>query len=111
MEQLHGLRAVDQSVEHLQLVLQVPLLALQVAQPNDIIHIEPDTYPGFDCNVGVRIRALVPGPVTSHILDPIHFAPGTQVPDATQQIFNAMNSVHQRVLAGGDAAAVDDGDG
>ena len=52
-------------------------------------------------------KKINPGPVASHILDPIYFDEGTSVPDATEQIFSAMNAVHQRVLAGGDSAAAD----
>jgi hypothetical protein len=39
-------------------------LALSVAQDGDILHIEPGTYQPFQCNVGVKIRALQPGSVT-----------------------------------------------
>ncbi len=38
--------------------------ALAVAVPGDIIHVLPGTYAQFDANVGVTIRALVPGTVT-----------------------------------------------
>ncbi len=51
-------------------------------------------------------REIRPGPVASHILDPIFFDYYTEVPEATQRIFNAMNEVHQRVLEGGDDAAM-----
>ena len=50
-------------------------------------------------------RKATPGPVAAHVLDPIHFEPGTSVPDATNRIFHAMQAVHERVLAHGDAAA------
>jgi len=53
-------------------------------------------------------REMVPGPVAAHIQDPIFFDYYTEVPEATQTIFKAMNSVHQRVLTHGDAAAVPD---
>ncbi len=52
-------------------------------------------------------KTINPGPVTSHILDPIFFDYYTEVPEATQQIFKAMNAMHQRVLAGGDEAALE----
>ncbi len=52
-------------------------------------------------------REIRPGPVTSHILDPIFFDYYTEVPEATNQIFKAMNAVHQRVLEGGDEAALE----
>lgn len=51
-------------------------------------------------------KAMVPGPVASHILDPIFFDYYTEVPEATNIIFRAMNEVHQRVLQHGDEAAV-----
>ncbi|MDE0272286.1 MAG: 1-acyl-sn-glycerol-3-phosphate acyltransferase [Gammaproteobacteria bacterium] len=50
-------------------------------------------------------REATPGPVAAHVLDPIRFDPGTSVPDATNRIFQAMQAVHERVLAHGDAAA------
>jgi 1-acyl-sn-glycerol-3-phosphate acyltransferase len=50
-------------------------------------------------------RDLHPGPAAAHILDPIYFAEGTEVPDATRQIYNALNEVHQRVGQYGDEAA------
>ncbi len=43
-------------------------------------------------------REIIPGPVTAHILDPLHFAPGTGVPEATQQLFDVMNAAHQQEL-------------
>ena len=52
-------------------------------------------------------KQMVPGPVTSHILDPIFFDYYTEVPEATDVIFQAMNEVHQRVLAHGDEAAIE----
>lgn len=51
------------------------------------------------------VREATPGPVAAHVLDPIRFEPGTSVPDATNRIFHAMQAVHERVLAHGDAAA------
>lgn len=50
-------------------------------------------------------REIFPGPVGAHIQDPIYFAEGTEVPDATKQIYDALNTVHQRVLQYGDEAA------
>ena len=52
-------------------------------------------------------REIIPGPVTSHILDPIFFDPHTDVPEATHIMFKAMNDVHLRVLEHGDEAALD----
>jgi hypothetical protein len=40
-------------------------------------------------------------------LDPIFFADGTPVPEATRRIFDAMNEVHQRVAQFGDGAVMD----
>jgi len=53
-------------------------------------------------------REVFPGPVGAHVLDPIHFAPGTEVPDATQTIYDTMNRVHMAVQERGDAAARQD---
>jgi 1-acyl-sn-glycerol-3-phosphate acyltransferase len=50
-------------------------------------------------------KKIVPGPAGSHVLEPIFFDPGTSVPEATAQLFAAMNAMHQRVLAEGDQAA------
>ena len=50
-------------------------------------------------------REIFPGPVGAHVLDPIYFAAGAEVPDATRQIYDALNAVHQRVLEYGDEAA------
>jgi 1-acyl-sn-glycerol-3-phosphate acyltransferase len=50
-------------------------------------------------------KDAVPGPVAAHVLDPLRFAPGTTVPEATAAIHDAMKRVHERVLAHGDAAA------
>jgi hypothetical protein len=43
--------------------------------------------------------------VGAHILDPIYFPEGTEVPDATQMIYDALNQVHMRVGQYGDEAA------
>lgn len=51
-------------------------------------------------------REMFPGPAGAHVLDPIFFAPGTSVPDATRTIYEAMNEVHKRVNDFGDAAAL-----
>jgi 1-acyl-sn-glycerol-3-phosphate acyltransferase len=50
-------------------------------------------------------REIKPGPACAHVLPPMHFASGTAVPDATRQLYEAMNAVHQRVLKDGLAAA------
>ncbi len=50
-------------------------------------------------------RELFPGPASAHILDPIYFEEGTEVPDATRQIYDALNTVHLRVAQYGDEAA------
>ena len=50
-------------------------------------------------------REIIPGPVGAHIQDPIYFPEGTEVPEATRMIYDALNAVHNRVLRYGDAAA------
>jgi len=55
-------------------------------------------------------KEMVPGPVTSHILDPIFFDHYAEVPEATDMIFKAMDKVHQRVIAHGDDAALQESD-
>jgi 1-acyl-sn-glycerol-3-phosphate acyltransferase len=50
-------------------------------------------------------KELTPGPAGAHILDPIYFTEGTEVPDATRQIYEALNTVHKRVNDFGDEAA------
>jgi 1-acyl-sn-glycerol-3-phosphate acyltransferase len=52
-------------------------------------------------------KEMVPGPVTAHILDPIFFDYYTEVPEATNTIFKAMNEMHQRVLKYGDEGALE----
>ena len=79
----------------------VSILALEHKVP-----VVPIYMTGLKAMRAPGTKEIHPGPVASHILEPIHFAEGTSVPDATQQIFNAMNAVHQRVLAGGDEAAM-----
>lgn len=44
-------------------------------------------------------RESVPGPVAAHVLEPLHFAPGTEVPEATRQIFAAMQAKHEALQA------------
>ncbi|MDZ7669321.1 MAG: 1-acyl-sn-glycerol-3-phosphate acyltransferase [Gammaproteobacteria bacterium] len=53
-------------------------------------------------------REPQPGPAYVRVLEPIRFAPGTSVPDATRQIFEAMNAVHRHVAQFGDAALVEE---
>jgi 1-acyl-sn-glycerol-3-phosphate acyltransferase len=53
-------------------------------------------------------RDLHPGPAGAHVLEPIRFAQGTSVPDATRQIYDVMNEVHHAVAVYGDAAARQD---
>ncbi len=50
-------------------------------------------------------REIHPGPAGAHIQPPIHFPPGTSVPEATRMIYDALNSVHTRVMDHGDDAA------
>jgi len=80
----------------------VSILALEKKVP-----VVPIYMTGLKAMRAPGTKTITPGPVGSHILDPIYFDEGTTVPEATDQIFNAMNAVHQRVLAGGDSAAVD----
>lgn len=42
-------------------------------------------------------REIFPGPGYAHFLPPLRFAPGTEVPDATRQIFAALNEAHTKV--------------
>jgi 1-acyl-sn-glycerol-3-phosphate acyltransferase len=49
-------------------------------------------------------RDLKPGPGGAYVLDPLDFADGTTVPEATRRIYDAMNEVHQRVAQFGDGA-------
>lgn len=44
-------------------------------------------------------KQATPGPVAAHVLDPIEFAPHTKVPEATNRLYEAMKSVHERILA------------
>ncbi|MBX3707441.1 MAG: 1-acyl-sn-glycerol-3-phosphate acyltransferase [Pseudomonadales bacterium] len=53
-------------------------------------------------------REIRPGPAGAHVLEPIRFAPGTSVPEATRMIYEAMNEVHQAVALFGDEAARQD---
>jgi 1-acyl-sn-glycerol-3-phosphate acyltransferase len=50
-------------------------------------------------------RELFPGPAGAHILDPLYFPEGTEVPEATRMIYESLNEVHQRVAQYGDEAA------
>lgn len=49
-------------------------------------------------------REIFPGPAGAHIQPPIYFKEGTKVEEATKQIYQALNTVHQRVLEHGDDA-------
>lgn len=79
----------------------VSILALEKNVP-----VVPIYMTGLKAMRAPGTKKINPGPVASHILEPLHFAPGTSVPDATQQIFDAMNAVHQRVMEHGDDAAL-----
>ncbi|MCP5178625.1 MAG: 1-acyl-sn-glycerol-3-phosphate acyltransferase [Pseudomonadales bacterium] len=48
-------------------------------------------------------KEAVPGPVAAHVLDPIHFPPGTKVPEATEMVYRAMRKAHEAALAREDA--------
>lgn len=43
-------------------------------------------------------REAVPGPVAAHVLEPIHFAPDTSVPEATEQVYRAMVAKQNELL-------------
>lgn len=49
-------------------------------------------------------RDVRPGPAAAFVLDPLLFAEGTTVPEATRRIYDVMNEVHQRVAQFGDGA-------
>ena len=49
-------------------------------------------------------REIQPGPVWAHIQEPVYFEEGMEVPDATRNIFEALNSPHQRALEHGSEA-------
>ncbi len=51
-------------------------------------------------------REIHPGPAGAHFQPAVHIAPGTSVPDATKAIYDALNSVHERVQEHGVDAAV-----
>jgi len=80
----------------------VSILALEKNVP-----VVPIYMTGLKAMRAPGTKTITPGPVASHILDPLYFEAGTTVPEATAQIFDAMNTVHQRVLADGDDAASD----
>ncbi|MEQ8693566.1 MAG: 1-acyl-sn-glycerol-3-phosphate acyltransferase [Pseudomonadales bacterium] len=44
-------------------------------------------------------KEAVPGPVAAHVLEPIYFAPGTEVPEATEQIYRAMVAKQDELAA------------
>ncbi len=39
-----------------------------------------------------------PGPVAAHVLDPIRFEPGTQVPEATERLYSTMRDFHESIV-------------
>ena len=78
----------------------VSILALQAKVP-----VVPVYMTGLKAMRPPGTREITPGPVASHILDPLFFDPYAEVPEATHAIFSAMNAVHQRVLKYGDEAA------
>ena len=50
-------------------------------------------------------REIHPGPAGAHFQPAVRLAPGTSVPDATRAIYDALNSVHERVQEYGPEAA------
>ncbi len=53
-------------------------------------------------------REIHPGPAGAHFQTPVIVPAGTSVPDATRMIYNALNTVHERVMHHGVEAAVSD---
>ena len=43
-------------------------------------------------------RKMRPGPVAAHVLDPVRFAPGTSVPQATERLYGVMREFHEAIL-------------
>ncbi len=46
-------------------------------------------------------KQSTPGPVAAHVLDPIYFEPGTEVPAATDSIYRSMQAKHEELKAKG----------
>jgi 1-acyl-sn-glycerol-3-phosphate acyltransferase len=51
-------------------------------------------------------REIHPGPAGAHFQPAIRLTPGTSIPDATRIIYDALNTVHERVAQYGPEAAV-----
>ena len=50
-------------------------------------------------------REIFPGPASANYGTPIYLPDDISVPDATRLIYDSLNTVHERVLEHGDAAA------
>ena len=46
-------------------------------------------------------KESTPGPVAAHVLEPLYFEAGTEVPEATDRIHRAMLAKHEEILAKG----------
>ncbi len=78
----------------------VAILALEKNVP-----VVPCYLTGFNKIKPKGSREMSPAPCSVNFLKPIHFAPGTEVPDATRMIYDALNTVHQQVHEHGPHAA------
>jgi 1-acyl-sn-glycerol-3-phosphate acyltransferase len=72
----------------------VSILALEAGVPVIPVYLE-----GLQKIRPPGTRESVPGPVAAHVLAPIHFAPDTEVPNATRQIYEAMVEKQEELLA------------
>ena len=78
----------------------VAILALEKSVP-----VVPCYLTGFNRIKPKGTRQMSLAACTVSFLKPISFAPGTQVPDATRMIYDALNAVHQRAHEHGPDAA------
>jgi 1-acyl-sn-glycerol-3-phosphate acyltransferase len=78
----------------------VSILALEKNVP-----VVPCYLTGFNLIKPKGRREMSPAPCSVNFLDPIRFAPGTDVPTATRMIYDALNAVHKRVHDEGPEAA------
>lgn len=71
----------------------VSILALEAGVPVVPVYLE-----GLQATRPPGSRETVPGPVAAHVLDPIYFPEGTEVPAATDMIYQAMRAKEQELL-------------
>lgn len=71
----------------------VSILALGAGVPVVPVYLE-----GLRATRPPGSRETVRAPVAAHVLDPIYFEPGTEVPDATERIYRAMREQEARIL-------------